>query len=177
MGTEVLVGLIGLAGAALGASAAFLGVVYQQRHQARLAKEQRLSALSEQAVDSLISDLEELRSAAWRRPGGRDLGSQERGEWIEATGAIITRIHLSVLRISHKELREMIEAACVLGFGDERTLQERVGLRAPRILIVATCSEAQKCLGYYLRQEPIPETQFLRHARDLMQEAINRSAS
>ncbi|MET9483664.1 hypothetical protein [Streptomyces sp. NPDC006638] len=163
MPTEVLVGVIGLGGAVVGALAAFLGVVYQQRHQAKLAAKQRLTDLSTAAVDVLMVELEAVRRLAWTR-AARD--HPMRGTWIAEVAPHVDAIRLAALRLTDRELREMIEAACVYTFGDEETLQEAVGLHmAPIVVMSASTGEAQKCLGYYLRQEPTPETIYLAAAR------------
>ncbi|MFF3094112.1 hypothetical protein [Streptomyces cyaneofuscatus] len=171
MQIEIAVGLIGLGGAAVGALAAFLGVVYQQRHQARLMERERRAALSQVAVDALLADLEELRRHAWVRPDEERLDPAWT-DWSAETGLILARLSLATLRLPHPELREMIQAAGVYGFGNEDALQEAVGLRAGRPLMAAVCGEAQKCLGYYLRGEPIPATIFLSAARALYRESI-----
>ncbi|MFZ4150538.1 hypothetical protein [Streptomyces pseudogriseolus] len=164
MSDTLVVGIIGLAGAVVGALAAFLGVVYQQRQQARLADRERRAALSQGAVDSLLIDLEALRDHAWKRPADGDVAPGW-GEWVEEMGRILARIRLSIFRLSDRDLRETLRAACLFGFGNEDLLQEAIGLRAGRILMVAMCGEAQECLGYYLRREPIPATRFLSQAR------------
>ncbi|MFI1525541.1 hypothetical protein [Streptomyces griseus] len=171
MRIEIAVGLIGLGGAVVGALAAFLGVVYQQRHQARLAERERRAVLSQAAIDLLLADLENLREHAWSRPENEQLDPAW-GGWVTEMGLILARMRLAVLRLPHQDLREMLEAAALYGFGNESALQEAVGLRAGRLLMVAACGEAQKCLGYYLRGEPMPSTIFLSAARDLYRESI-----
>ena len=167
MSTEVLVGLIGLGGALVGAAAAFSGVVYQQRHQAKLAREQRRTAMSDAAVNTLITELEKLRTIAWRRPLEEDHGDDQ---WHNELGDCIDRIRLAALRLPHQELRETIEAACTMAFGEQAEAQDAVGLRAPRLLMMAAAVEAQRCLGAYLRGEPLPTMRFLPPMRRRLEE-------
>lgn len=163
MGTEIVVGMIGLGGAVVGALAAFLGVVYQQRHQAKLADQQRRVALSEAAIVTLIAELEALREHAWKRPDGEAEDGWR--EWIDGMGRILGRIRLATLRLPNQDLRETLEAAWLFEFGHSELFQGVVGLRSGRMLMMAMTGEAQQCLGHYLRQEPIPRTDFLSRAR------------
>lgn len=171
MGTEVLVGVIGLGGAAVGASAAFLGVVYQQRHQAKLADKQRRLELSETAIDTLIAELEALREHAWKRPD-RDAGADWQ-EWVRGMLPILRRIRLATLRLPDQDMRETLEAAWMFEYGSSEHFQEVVGLRSGRLLMMGMTAEAQQCLGHYLRQEPIPRTDFLSKARRERQAALD----
>ncbi|MFD3324076.1 hypothetical protein [Streptomyces sp. NPDC058701] len=164
MGNEVLVGVIGLGGTIVGASAAFLGVVYQQRHQARLAQAQRRDSMAIAAADTLLTELESLSKIAWRRPDDGSPRDEAFRQWTAEMGECVGRIQLAVLRLPHPELREAIESACLFEFGNEVHFQQVVGLRAGRILMNAMCRDAQRCLGAYLRQEPIPSTEFLSRA-------------
>lgn len=164
MSETLLVGIIGLGGAVVGALAAFLGVVYQQRQQARLIDEERRAALSQGAVDSLLVDLEALRDHAWKRPAEEE-AAPGWGEWVDEMGHILARMRLAIFRLSDRDLRETLQAASLFGFGNEGHLQEAIGLRAGRLLMMAMCVEAQECLGCYLRREPIPTTEFLPQAR------------
>jgi hypothetical protein len=169
MSTEVLVGVIGLSGALVGAAAAFAGVVYQQKHQEKMARSQRRDALAQQAVDTLMAELEEARRLVWSVPGD----AEEPPDLPERLRRHIDVIRLAVLRIPHQELREAIDAACMVEFGRFEGFQEHVGLPAPRIVVNAMCWDAQKCLGAYLRQEKLPETTFLFEARDYFHSMIH----
>lgn len=169
MSDELLVGVIGLSGTLVGAAVAFLGVVYQQRRQAELIRAERRDALSHQAVDILMAELEKIRELAWSVPHGDD----DPPGFGESLSKHVGVIQLAALRLPDRDLREAIEAACVLGFGHEESFREHVGLRVQRGVMVATCWDVQKCLGAYLRQEPRPETTFLFQARDYYQSMIN----
>ncbi|WP_328584953.1 hypothetical protein [Streptomyces sp. NBC_00370] len=169
MNSEVLVGIIGLGGAAIGAAAAFLGIVYQQRAQTKQAIQERLTALSEGAVDVLITELQVLQGHAWKRP---EAESAERPEWLQEMSEILGRINLASLHLTDGDLRDALEAACLFGFGHESYLQEHVGLRAGRLLMMAMCVEMQKSLGCYLRREPAPKARLLDQAREAKREVL-----
>ncbi|MET9158274.1 hypothetical protein ABZX56_11150 [Streptomyces parvulus] len=169
MGTEVLVGVIGLSGALVGAAAAFAAVVYQQKHQARLAQAERRDALAQQAVELVAAELEQLRRLLWPQEGEEP--TQESTQRILRH---IDAIRLAVLRLPHQELREAIEAACMIEFGRFEGFQQHVGLPQPKLIGNALCWDAQKCLGAYLRQEPLPETAFLFKARTYFDSMLSR---
>lgn len=157
-----MAGLIGLLGAVVGASAAFSGVVYQQRRQADMTRRERRDALAEKAVDTLIQQLEKVRQLAWSLES--DEGGTPPFERLEAFADHLATISLASLRLPAKELRESIQAAVAIGFGHERSFQEHIGLE-PRALLIATMArEAQACLGAFLRQEAIPPRELLGRA-------------
>ncbi|USQ85748.1 hypothetical protein NFX46_19475 [Streptomyces phaeoluteigriseus] len=164
MNTDLLVGVIALLGTFVGAAAAFTGVVYQQRHQARLVREERRDVLAEKAVDTLIMELEKVKFFVGTWPD--DAMTPEHAEHLFGH---IAELRLAALRVPHEELRESIEAACVLAFGNERSFREHIGFHENRLLMKSMCHEAQRCLGAYLRQEPLPQTQFLWRAHSFAQ--------
>ncbi|MEU1596191.1 hypothetical protein ABZ468_25865 [Streptomyces sp. NPDC005708] len=170
MSTEVLVGVIGLCGALVGAAAAFVGVVYQQKQQVKLAQAERRDALAQLAVDTIMTELEELRRLVWSVSGDAEEPPEFRPQLVRH----IDVIRLGVLRLPHQELREAMEAACMMEFGRVDQFQEHIGLRLPRIVATAMCWDAQKCLGAYLRREPLPETTFLFKARDYFHSVISQ---
>lgn len=172
MSTEVLVGLIGLGGAVLGAGAAFAGVVYQQRSQAKQEDAKRHLARTEGAIDSLIMELEAFREHAWKRPA--DETAQGWSEWVAGMSDLLKPMRLSMMRLSDPDLRGMLEAAWLMEFGDQEVLQEAVGLRAPRLLMLAMAAEAQSCLGHHLRGEPLPDTEFLKVAVRTASQVLRR---
>ena len=167
MDNAILGGLIGLLGAVVGASAAFSGVVYQQRRQADLARQERLDALAERAVDTLIQELEHVRDLAWKWNE-----AHETREWRDALSKHSAAISLAVLRLPDKTLRENIQAAVILGFGSEQAFQDHVDLQVPPGIMAAMAGDAQKSLGAYLRQEPSPPTTFLYRAHPFVQSII-----
>jgi hypothetical protein len=164
MNTDLLVGVIALLGAFVGAAAAFAGVVYQQRHQARLVREERRDVLAERAVDTLIMELEKVRFYVGTWPD--DAMTPERA--VNLSGHI-AELRLAALRVPHEELRESIEAACILAFGNEPSFREHIKFREKRLLMQSMCHEAQRCLGAYLRQEPLPQTELLGRAHSFVQ--------
>lgn len=159
MNTELLVGVIGLLGALVGAAAAFAGVVYQQNHQARLARAERREALARQAVDVLMAELEDLRKLL---SSGPDIGPADSPQFLEPLERHLSVINLAALRLPQEELRELIESACNVRFGYDESYREWLGIppgqgheayqRESRLS--AMCRDAQRCLGAYLRQEP-----------------------
>lgn len=167
----MLVGVIGLSGAVVGAAAAFAGVVYQQKQQVKLARSERRDAMALQAVDTLIAELEKVRELAWSVPYEEQ--DEDPPGFVEALEGHLSVIRLAVLRLPDRELREAIEAACVMGFGHESSFREYVGLRVQRGVMSATLGDAQMCLGAYLRQEPRPHTTFLFQARDYYHSMIS----
>ncbi|MDX3026736.1 hypothetical protein [Streptomyces scabiei] len=168
MSNEVLVGVIGLSGAIVGAAAAFAGVVYQQRNQARLARIERSDALAQAAVDTLTSEIQELRRLVWSLSSD----AEEPPEFREAFSRHVDVIELAALRLPDKELREAIQAACYVGFGSVDQFQAHVGLPVRKAVTSAMCWDVQKCLGAFLRHESRPDTTFLFKARDYYHAAI-----
>lgn len=152
-------GLIGLGGAIVGATAAFAGVVYQQKHQAQREDAQRLVLLSEGAIDSLISQLELLREHAWRHPGDEEGADYD--VWVARLIDLLHPMRLTMMRLSDASLRQTLEAAWLFEFGHSAVLQEEIGLRSTKLVITRMAGEAQDCLGHHLRREPIPRTTFL----------------
>ncbi|MFE0257841.1 hypothetical protein [Streptomyces sp. NPDC059010] len=157
-----MVGVIGLSGTLVGAGVAFAGVVYQQGRQAGLLRAERREALAHQAVDTMMAELEKVRALAWSVPHGQE----DPPDFGEALGRSMDVVQLAALRLPDRELREAIEAACVLGFGDEESFRAQVDLQVRRIVMGAMVWDVQKCLGAYLRQEARPDTTFLFQARD-----------
>jgi hypothetical protein len=161
MSTEVLVGVIGLLGAVVGAAAAFAGVVYQQRNQAELNRAERRDALAQAAVDTLVAELQGVQRLVSSLPSDTEDPPEFRG----ALNRHLDVIELVALRLPDKELREAIHAACHVSFGCLASFQEHVGL--PRKLLTGVmCWDTQRCLGAYLRQDSRPEATHLFQARD-----------
>lgn len=177
MSGEVLVGVIALSGTLVGAAAAFAGVVYQQKQQAKLLGAERREALAHQAVDTLVAELEKVRELAASVP----YRGENPPDFSEILDRHVSVIELAALRLPDKDLREAIQAACILGFGHTESFQAHVGLRtqqvttsvAQRVVMTAMCWDVQKCLGAYLRQEHRPETTYLFQARDYHQSMLN----
>ncbi|MFD9618488.1 hypothetical protein ACFWB2_14630 [Streptomyces virginiae] len=61
MEAETLAGLIGFGGAVVGAGGALLGAWLQQRHQAKIAKDERLEARGYTAGEKALAELYQLR--------------------------------------------------------------------------------------------------------------------
>ncbi|MEV2277849.1 hypothetical protein AB0I72_19915 [Nocardiopsis sp. NPDC049922] len=161
MSTEILVALVGLGGALFGAGAAFLGVVYQQRHQAKHAIRERRATMAEAAIDVITTQVQTLEKLIHSQAG-------EDFEWTEQMSDCLGAIRLSALRIPNKDLREAIEAVCDTRFGSGRLMDDYCCGPCPeslkRMKIMIMTEEVQESLGAYLRGEELPNTIYLNEA-------------
>lgn len=151
--TEILVGLIGLGGALVGAGATFAGVVYQQRRQDLSAKRLQRQAQTAGAADTILFDLYELQRVA--RQGNDGLTESERAERYRGQHDAVARIVLNVQRIPDAELRSRLQqnAFFVLLNPPEDTRPEMERREATLWL----CMDSIESLGAYLRNEPAPQ--------------------
>ncbi|MDX3186474.1 hypothetical protein PV334_35295 [Streptomyces sp. ME02-7008A-1] len=152
METEILVGLIGLGGALVGASATFAGVVYQQRRQDLSARRLHRQTQAAGAADTILSDLYELQRVA--RQGNDGLTESERAERYRGQHDAVARIVLNVQRIPDAELRSRLQqnAFFVLLNPPEDTRPEMERRESTLWL----CVDSIESLGAYLRNEPAP---------------------
>lgn len=155
MELEIAVGLIGMGGALggslLGGLATFLGVAYQQRHQAKQTALERQTKMTYQEIDSIIIQSQDLRRLAWEK--------SKAFKWTAEMGACVEAIRLAALRLPQDDLREPIEAACTYQFGASKSLRGDIisMIDDPAVRIVVMASEVQQRLGSYLRGEsPAP---------------------
>ncbi|MFC8230276.1 hypothetical protein [Streptomyces sp. NPDC057287] len=153
METDMLVGLIGLGGALMGASATFVGVVYQQRRQDLSARTLHRRTQAASAADMILSDLYELQRVA--RQGNGGLTESERAERYRSQHDAVARIVLSVQRIPDAELRSRLQQNAFFVLlnppEDARPEMER------REATLWLCMDSIESLGAYLRNEPAPK--------------------
>jgi hypothetical protein len=153
MTPEVLVGLIGaggaLGGALCGGLSTFAGVVYQQKRQAAQAAEERHTEMAHQAVDGIMTQVQELRKLA---------RAQSKYAWTPTMEELVEAIRHASLRVPHEPLRDLIDAACEWRFGANTfrpgKLAKITDTAPARIELIGL--ELQKCLGAYLRGEDLP---------------------
>jgi hypothetical protein len=129
--------------------------------------------MGHQAAHTILTELQAIRDLASDRPeheGGTpsavEAWTPEVRAWDAELSKHLGKIQLALLRLPEEELRKDLEAICSSGFGNEPWLSEVTGAPRGKILMYATTAEAQRCLGAYLRGEPIPKTRFMRPARE-----------
>ncbi|WP_327421257.1 hypothetical protein OG612_32765 [Streptomyces sp. NBC_01527] len=152
MESSVVVGVIGLASALLGAGVTFAGIVYQQRHQARVDREAQRQALATAAVERVLGELSAIQRIV--RRSTRDLTAEEAEERRLRLHDHVASILLEAQRIPDPRVRDRVRenASFVLLSPpeDPRTPDER------RMDGMWVCGDSIGCLGAYLREEPLP---------------------
>lgn len=150
MQTETLVGLIGFGGAVVGAGGALLGGWLQQRHQARIAKqerrEERRLASGQAALDMLIR-LRQATASRTQNPESEDAWTGAFVDWTVTFDAALYVVP------DGEEMREQVfEIVRLIGYYEElgQTHQEA------NLWIDALCREALAVLSAFLREEPLP---------------------
>ncbi|MET9479298.1 hypothetical protein [Streptomyces sp. NPDC006638] len=117
MEAEVMAGLIGFGGAAVGAGGALLGAWLQQRHQAETAQKQREDArasLVEErgrtAAEKALAELYGMRRHAVTWKGG--MPAEERNKWSHTGSALVDEAELNAALIpGADELRARLQDA------------------------------------------------------------------
>ncbi|MEU0844805.1 hypothetical protein ABZ370_35775 [Streptomyces sp. NPDC005962] len=150
MEAEVSAGWIGLIGASVGAAGALLGGWLQQRHQAKISKEERREgrrlATGQSALDMLIR----LRQATANRtdtPEGEDAWTDAFVDWTVTFDAALYVVP------DGDEMREQVfEIVRLIGY------YESLGQthRESNLWIDALCREALAVLSAFLREDPLP---------------------
>ncbi|MGP4046911.1 hypothetical protein [Streptomyces sp. 2A115] len=163
MQAEVSAGLIGLAGAVVGAAGALLGGWLQQRHQAKTAKaerqEERRYAAGQAALDMLIR----FRHATASRINddeGMDAWTEAFVEWSVTFDAALYVVP------DGDEMRKRVFG--IMGFVG---YHEELGQNHSEacLWIDALCREAIAVLSAFLREEPLPEpSQFFLDQREMV---------
>ncbi|MFM9698843.1 hypothetical protein [Streptomyces europaeiscabiei] len=163
MQAEVSAGLIGLAGAVIGAGGALLGGWLQQRHQAQTAKaerrEERRYTAGQVALDMLIR----LRQATASRTEDQESEDAWTDAFIDWTVTFDAALYVVP---DGNEMREQVfEIVRLIGYYEAlgQTHQES------NLWIDALCREAIGALSAFLREEPLPEpSQFFLDQREMV---------
>lgn len=162
MDAAVTAGFIGLIGAVVGSAATFSGVIYQQRHTARLHAASVQRATVHTAAQQLMREILEVQAVLQRDPS--DLDPDE-----FAQQGRRLREHLSVVLIdgqwlSDSQLRRRLqENAAFVNMSPPGDTRSSVEKRADAMLL---CADSIACLGAYVREEPMPSR--LRDTEDVL---------
>jgi hypothetical protein len=150
MGSGTWTGLIGLAGAVIGAGGAILGGWLQQRHQAKTARAERREERRYTAARAALDMLIRIRHAAANRAeddASEAVWTAELVEWSTSFDATLYLVP------DGEEMRERVfEIVRHLGYYEAlgQNHQEANGW------IDITCGEAIQVLSAFLREDPLP---------------------
>ncbi|MFG1806212.1 hypothetical protein [Streptomyces sp. NPDC049040] len=169
MQTETLAGLIGFGGAVVGAGGALLGGWLQQRHQARVTREQQAAARAalleergraagEKALSALYALRRHLNDCASRPV------PEERQPWRVIARAFIDDAELAVMLMPHAaqvqsriaDAAGLITETLVIGREEARQMTDREHISHIHRCLAGTL-EAIQALSAFMRADPLPE--------------------
>ncbi|MFD5425220.1 hypothetical protein [Streptomyces sp. NPDC127084] len=149
MEAEVLAGIIG---AGAGTVAALLGGWLQQRHQTKLAREEREAARQDAAFDTAAAAVFAFQDLFRRRRRG---GTEE--DWEHQLHGQVDRLRLAALTLNETKLRERLEEAADLIVNWQLLVPN--GLDEPHEIRAAlqVADHVRDVLGQYRRTGKVPE--------------------
>lgn len=170
MQAEVSAGLIGLVGAVVGAGGALLGGWLQQRHQAKLAKDERLDERGYTAGETALGELYQLRQHLIES-GVAGPVPQDRQPWRFIAVNHLDAAEMAVMLMPnapavHDRVVEVLNVAKRYELaGQHRHQQIR--------WLTACVGSAIDMLSAHMRADPVPEIG-VRRFRDQVREHDNR---
>ncbi|MEU6651296.1 hypothetical protein ABZ904_18085 [Streptomyces sp. NPDC046900] len=162
MQAETLAGLMGLAGAVVGAGGALLGGWLQQQHQAKTAKEQRRDERRYTAGQAALEMLIRFRHASMRRTEDADSALA----FSEALVEFVTTFDAALYVVSHgDEMRRRVLG--IIGLAAAYMEPSRPNSE-DKGWVDTCCKEAVGVLSAFLREEPLPEpSQYFLEQREI----------
>ncbi|MFI5979176.1 hypothetical protein [Streptomyces sp. NPDC051452] len=151
MQAETLAGLMGLAGAVVGAGGALLGGYLQQHHQAKTAKEQRRDERRYTAGQAALEMLIRFRHASMKRTEDVDSALA----FSEALVEFVTTFDAALYVVPDgDEMRRRVLGTIGLAAG---YMEPHHPNSEDKSWIDTCCKEAIGVLSAFLREEPLPE--------------------
>lgn len=154
MQTEILVGLIGLGGALIGAAVSTGAVIWQQRKIARETERTHLLGLSEAAANEVIrltyvvEDHFAKGVGDKRSPGGR--------QWHDELQIILRDLASEALRFPDRKVRHLVQ------WGHAEIIRDPEGVAQeeaswPTARYRGICIHFRTAMGTVIRREPFPD--------------------
>ncbi|MES4892808.1 hypothetical protein [Streptomyces sp. NPDC096012] len=153
MDGEVISGLIGFGGAVVGGAAAIGGTWLQQKHQTKMAREQRETARQDAAFDMAVQAVFTAQDLFRNRWDGR----RPEPDWDERVHAEASRLRLASLSIQDSDIRQLLEQVALMLTYWEHTVPRDAQSGEKFRAIEKVTQHSQEALGQYLRDGIVPE--------------------
>ncbi|MCX5234427.1 hypothetical protein OG824_04160 [Streptomyces prunicolor] len=162
MDAEVTAGWIGLVGASVGAAGALLGGWFQQRWQAKTAREERHEGYSRQSGETALDAFVQMQQAiyAYVRDHPHEDGGDHKAEVLDKTAGFAHVARSQIMLITRaSKLRERLDEVLqvLIGFTAAAPAEGQTVERVRNSWILQASQEGMDVLSAFMRDEPIPK--------------------